>query len=171
MEELIILVNENNKKIWYWEKQDVHVKWLLHRAFSIFIFNDKKELLLQKRAKEKYHCCWLRTNTVCSHPRKWESYETATHRRLIEEVWFDTEIKNLWNIVYNHKFDNWLSEYEHDTVFIWKYNKDPIVNPEEIMDYQWISLDELIQKVKANPKNFTPWFKDILEKFNFTKHI
>lgn len=166
MEELIILVDKNNKEIWYWEKQDVHEKWLLHRAFSIFIFNDKNELLLQQRAIEKYHCGWLRTNTVCSHPRKQETYEIAIHRRMIEEVWFDCKLKKIWDIIYNHKFENWLSEYEHDTIFIWNYNKEPKINTNEIMDYKWINISDLINEVKANPKNFTPWFIDILNKFN-----
>lgn len=165
MEE-VVLVDKNNKKIGTCEKLKAHKEALLHRAFSIFVFNSKGELLLQQRAKEKYHCPKLWTNTVCSHPRPNETYSKAVHRRLIEEMGFDCKLKKKFGFIYKAEFDNGLTEYEYDCVFIGKYDKEPIPNPEEVMDYKWLTLDDLKKDVKINPKKYTPWIKLILEKSN-----
>ena len=164
--ENVILVDNNDKQIWTMEKLEAHKKWLLHRAFSLFIFNEKKELLLQQRAKEKYHCWWLWTNTVCSHQREWEKTIDASKRRIIEEMWFSCENpKIIDSIIYKAKFDNGLTENEYDYVLVWKYSWEEInPNPNEVMNYKWISLDDLKIDIKNNPEKYTPWMKIIIEK-------
>ncbi len=161
----VILVDEKDNILWFWEKMDVHKKWLLHRAFSILIFNDKWELLLQQRAKEKYHCWWLWTNTVCSHPRPWESYENATHRRLQEEFWFDCDLEFKFNLLYNASFENWLIENEFDKVFVWYYDWAVNPNPEEIMDYKRVGVESIKNDMKLHPEKYTERFKLIIGKW------
>lgn len=165
MIEYLTLVDENNNVIWKEEKLETHKKWLLHRAFSIFIFNDKKELLLQQRDLKKYHCPWLWTNTTCSHPNYWESYNDAVHRRIQEEMWFDCELKKGDSFIYKVEFDNWLIENEYDIIYTWIYNKEPEINPEEAMDYKWTSLKDLKNDIQKNPEIYSPWLKIILDKW------
>lgn len=164
MTQYVILVDENNNEIGICEKLKAHREALLHRAFSIFVFNSKGELLLQQRAKEKYHCGSLWTNTVCSHPKPNEDLKLAVHRRLVEEMGFDCKLKEVFGFIYKAEFDNGLTEYEYDFVFIGKYNEEPFPNKDEVMNYKWISLDELKEDVKKNPNKYTPWIKLILEK-------
>ncbi len=169
LEEYVVLVDEKDNKIGIEEKLQAHKDGLLHRAFSIFVFNSKGELLLQQRAKEKYHCGSLWTNTVCSHPRDNETYEKAVHRRLVEEMGFDCELEKRFCFIYKAKFDNGLTEHEYDCVFVGKYDKEPIPNPFEVMDYKWISIENLKKDVEKNPTHYTPWIKIILEKSNELK--
>ena len=164
MLEEIILVDENDKEIGIGEKMKVHQDGKLHRAFSIFVFNSKNEMLLQKRAKVKYHCGGLWTNTCCSHPRKGELLEEATHRRLREEMGFDCELKEVGDFIYKAKFDNGLTEHEYDHVFTGKFDGAPNLNPEEADDYKWIGLEELKKEIKKTPADFTVWFKIAMEK-------
>lgn len=167
MLENIILVDESDNQIWEWEKMEVHRKALLHRAFSILIYNEKWELMLQQRDLWKYHSWWKWTNTCCSHPRVWESLENAIHRRLFEEMWFNTELTKKTEFVYNVKLDNELSEHEYLHVYVWKYEKNPILNTEEVMDWKWINLEELKSDVENNPEIYTKWFQIIIkEHFN-----
>ena len=161
----IILVDKNDQEIGTGEKMKVHQDGKLHRAFSIFVFNSKNEMLLQKRAEAKYHCGGLWTNTCCSHPRKGELLEEEIHKRLQEEMGFDCELKEIGDFIYKAKFDNGLTEHEYDHVFIGKFDGKPNINPEEADDYQWISLKELKKEIKKNPADFTVWFKIALEKF------
>ncbi len=166
MKEFVVLVDENNNEIGTMEKLEAHEKWILHRAISIFVFNDAWELLLQQRAKHKYHAGWLWTNTVCSHPRLGETYEDAVQRRLQEEMGFTCPLEKFWEIVYNVWFLEWdLREHEHDTIFIWTYNGEVNPNTEEAMDYKWINLDELRKDIKENKDFYTPWFLEIFKKF------
>lgn len=161
----IILVNKNDQEIGTGEKMKVHQDGKLHRAFSIFVFNSKNEMLLQKRAEAKYHCGGLWTNTCCSHPRSGELLEKEIHKRLQEEMGFDCELKEIGNFIYKVKFDNGLTEHEYDHVFTGEFNDKPNINPEEADDYQWISLEDLKKEIKKNPDDFTIWFKIALEKF------
>ena len=161
----IILVDKNDNEIGADEKMKVHQDGKLHRAFSIFVFNSKNEMLLQKRAEAKYHCGGLWTNTCCSHPRKGELLKEEIHKRLQEEMGFDCELKEIGDFIYKAKFDNGLTEHEYDHVFAGKFDSEPNINPEEADDYQWISLKELKKEIKKNPADFTVWFKIALEKF------
>ncbi len=164
--EKVILVDKQDNKIWLIEKLEAHKKGLLHRAFSLFIFNDKKELLIQQRAKEKYHCWWLWTNTVCSHQRDWENTINASKRRIKEEMWFsckNPKIKGF--IIYKTNFKNWLIENEYDYVLVWNYSWEEIKpNPDEVMNYKWINLLNLKKEIKLNPNKYTPWMKIIINK-------
>ena len=164
LEEYVVLVDEQNNEIVIEEKLKAHKEALLHRAFSIFVYNSKGELLLQQRAKEKYHCGSLWTNTVCSHPRPNETYEKAVHRRLVEEMGFDCELEKRFCFIYKSKFDNGLTEHEYDCVYVGRYEGEPVPNKEEVMDYKWISIENLKKDVDKNPNKYTPWIKIILEK-------
>ena len=171
MVEYVVLVDENNIEIGVEEKLKAHQDAKLHRAFSIFVFNSKGELLLQQRAKEKYHCSSLWTNTVCSHPKPNESLEKAVHRRLIEEMGFDCDLKGLFSFIYKAEFNNGLTEYEYDFVFVGRYDNEKIVpNSDEVMNYKWITLDNLKKDVEKNPEKYTPWIKIILEKSDLLKY-
>ena len=164
MQERVILVDENDNQTGTEEKIAAHEKALLHRAFSIFVFNNKGELLLQKRAGTKYHCGGLWTNTVCSHPRDGESLNHAAHRRLGEEMGFDCEVLEIFEFVYKKKFDNGLSEHEYDHVFIGKFDGQPIPNPVEVEDIKWMSINEIKEDIEKNPENYTYWFKIAIKK-------
>lgn len=164
-QELLILVDENDNEIGYEEKVRAHLgEGKLHRAFSIFIFNDKNELLLQKRNKEKMLWGEFWTNTCCSHPRKGESLEEATHRRLMEEMGFDCELKEIFRFPYQAKFKDVGSEKEIDHVFVGRYNGPVKPDPKEVADWKWISIKELKKDIEKNPDNYTPWFKISLNK-------
>lgn len=156
--DLLILVDEHDNQIGTEEKLKAHVDGSLHRAFSIFIFNNKKELLLQKRAFTKYHCPGLWTNTCCSHPRPNETTMAAAHRRLQEEVGFNTDLQEIFSFIYNVPLSNGLIEHEFDHVFIGVYEGAIEPNPEEVDQTRWISHDALEFEVKNNPEAFTPWF-------------
>ena len=161
----IILVDENDQEIWFWEKMNVHKWWFLHRAISVIILTQKWEMLLQQRAMWKYHCPWLRSNATCTHPFPNESNLDAAHRRLQEEMWFDTDLEEIFEFHYTAHFDNWLTENEYDHVFLWYYDGGIFPNPEEAHGYKWIWLEELKNDIKKNSDVFTPWFKIILEKY------
>jgi len=165
--EQIILVDENDNEIGFGRKIEVHEEGKLHRAFSIFVFNSKGEMLIQKRAKEKYHSGGLWTNTVCSHPRKGEGLGNAVHRRLFEEMGFDCELKRVFSFIYKNEFENGLIENEFDHVFIGKYNGNFEVNREEVEAWKWISVEELKEDIVKNPKDYSCWFKILVSKLNF----
>ncbi len=164
MEERIILVDEEDNEIGSAEKMGAHQKGLLHRAFSILIFDKEGRMLLQKRASDKYHCGGLWTNACCSHPRKGEDLKDAIHRRLVEEMGFDTDLKEEFTIAYKAEFENGLTEHEIDHVFIGEYDGEPKSNPEEVEDYKWVTIDELKKDIEKNPKKYTPWFRLIVDK-------
>ena len=164
-EEKVILVNELDEQIGLMPKLEAHEKALLHRAFSVFIFNDKNELMLQQRALDKYHSPGLWTNTCCSHQRDGESNIEAGKRRLIEEMGFVTELNETVSFIYKAPFDNGLTEHEFDHVMIGTYMDEPNINPEEVADWKWMSLEEVKVDIELNPQNYTEWFKIIFEKF------
>lgn len=164
--ETLILVDEKDNEIGYEEKIKAHKNGgKLHRAFSIFIFNDKNELLLQKRSIKKYHFGGLWTNTCCSHHKKGETLEESIHRELKEEVGFDTELKEIFTFIYHATDKNsGLTEHELDHVFIGRYNGEVKPNAEEIDEWKWINTEELREDIKVNGENYTPWFKKIIDK-------
>jgi len=165
MEEFVVLVDQDDQKLGLMEKQQAHVAGLLHRAFSVFVFNSKGELMIQQRAASKYHSPTLWTNTCCSHPRDNETYEQAAHRRLEEEMGFDCELEYKFNFIYKAHLENDLIEHELDHVFIGTFDDEPKLNPEEVMAYRWVELDDLKKDMEKNPQNYTAWFKIIFEHY------
>ena len=165
IEELVILVNENDEQIGLMPKLEAHEKALLHRAFSVFIFNDKNELMLQQRASHKYHSPELWTNTCCSHQREGESNIEAGKRRLHEEMGFVTNLKESISFIYKAPFDNGLTEHEFDHVLIGSYNDAPIINVEEVADWKWMPLEQVKVEIELHPEKYTEWFKIIFDKF------
>jgi len=159
MIEKVILVDKNDNEVGTMEKQEAHVKGLLHRAFSVFIFNDKNELLLQRRAVNKYHSGGLWTNTCCSHPRQNEKTEDAAERRLLEEMGMRSTLKKQFDFVYKAKLDNNLYEHEFDHVFFGFTNDLPIINPEEVEEYTYKTLEDIGNEMKTIPDKYTEWFK------------
>jgi isopentenyl-diphosphate delta-isomerase len=155
----VILVNEKDKAIGVMEKMEAHEKALLHRAFSIFIFNKKGEMLLQKRADKKYHSAGLWTNACCSHPQPGEDILRSATKRLQEEMGFETTITKAFDFIYKAAFDNGLTEYEFDHVFIGIYDGDIQPNADEVSDYCFKSMEDLKESIDANSKNYTEWFK------------
>jgi isopentenyl-diphosphate Delta-isomerase len=165
MPEQIILVDENDNEIGSGEKLAVHQKAQLHRAFSILVFNSQRELLIQQRATDKYHCPGIWANTCCSHPRVGETILEAAHRRLPEEMGFDCPLEEKYSFIYKASFDNGLTENEFDHVLIGKYDGQIAINPKEVKNSQWISLEELKKDIAENTTKYAPWFKIIIEKF------
>lgn len=165
IEEQVILVNENDEQIGTMAKMEAHEKARLHRAFSVFVFNDKNELLLQKRALNKYHSPGLWTNTCCSHQRVGESNIEAGKRRLSEEMGFTTELKERTSFIYKAPFDNGLTEHEYDHILTGYYTEDPKVNSDEVAEFKWMTLEDVQQDISKNPDEYTAWFKIIFEKF------
>lgn len=163
MEE-VILVDQFDNQIGTMEKLKAHEEGKLHRAFSIFIFNSQGQLLLHKRAKDKYHSASLWTNTCCSHPRPGESVKEAAKRRIKEEMGFDCEVKPLYEFIYFQPLENGLSEHELDHVLIGNYDKNPIVNKAEVDDWKYVSLNTIDLELTKNPENYTAWFKLIYPK-------
>lgn len=164
-EENVILVNERDEPIGLMPKMEAHEKGLLHRAFSVFIFNDRNELMLQQRALSKYHSPGLWTNTVCSHQREGESNIEAGRRRLQEEMGFSTALEDTISFIYKAPFDNGLTEHEFDHILVGKYNDNPELNPEEAAGWKWMSLKAVKDDMRKNPDIYTEWFKIIFDKY------
>jgi len=160
----VILVDERDTAVGIMEKMEVHQKALLHRAFSVFIFNDKGEMLLQKRAEKKYHSGGLWTNACCSHPQPGEDTMESANKRLREEMGFNTALHKAFTFVYKAPFENGLTEHEYDHVFVGSFNGLIKPNPAEVEDYCYQSLDELKQSLQTHPHHFTAWFKIALPK-------
>ena len=165
-EEQVILVNSNDEKIGLMPKMEAHEKGLLHRAFSVFIFNDKNELMLQQRAANKYHSPLLWTNTCCSHQRDGESNLEAGKRRLQEEMGFVCELEEKTSFIYKAPFDNGLTEHELDHVMVGSYSKDPIINREEVESFKWMKLQDIKDDIEIHPEIYTEWFKIIFDKYD-----
>ena len=164
-EEKVILVNENDEQIGLMPKMEAHEKAVLHRAFSVFIFNDKNELMLQQRALSKYHSPGLWTNTCCSHQRDGESNIQAGKRRLMEEMGFVVDLQESISFIYKAPFDNGLTEHEYDHVLIGRYNENPHINREEVADWEWMPLEAVKRDMEVHSELYTEWFKIIFEKF------
>lgn len=157
--EKIVLVDEYDNEIGVEEKTKVHQLGLLHRAFSVFIFNDKNEMLLQQRAFNKYHSGGLWTNACCSHPHKNETVVNAAKRRLQEELGFITELQIAFHFIYKADFENGLIEHEYDYVLIGFYNQKITPNINEVTNYKFVSWIEIENELQQKPKQFTAWFK------------
>ncbi len=164
-EEKVILVNEKDEQIGTMEKIEAHEKALLHRAFSVFVFNDKKELMIQQRALSKYHSPGLWTNTCCSHQRVGESNIEAGKRRLQEEMGFTTDLKDTISFIYRAPFDNGLTEHEYDHILVGSFEGTPNLNPDEVAAWKWMSLEDIEKDMQENPGIYTEWFKIIFEKY------
>lgn len=156
--EQVILVNEQDIELGVMEKMEAHEKALLHRAFSVFIFNDRHELLLQQRAVGKYHSGGLWTNTCCSHPRPGEPVADAALRRLREEMGFETNLLKAFHFTYKAPFSNGLTEHEFDHVFTGTYNGTVEPNTDEVENYAYYSFSEVAEMLKNTPGAFTVWF-------------
>ncbi len=163
--EKVILVNEKDEQIGLMEKIEAHEKALLHRAFSVFVFNDKNELMIQQRARSKYHSPGLWTNTCCSHQREGETNIEAGKRRLQEEMGFSTELKDTISFIYKAPFDNGLTEHEFDHILVGNFEGEPNLNPEEVTDWKWMSLEAIEKDMEKNPSVYTEWFKIIFDKY------
>ncbi len=166
MEEQVILVNERDEKIGLMPKLEAHQKGILHRAFSIFVFNDHNELMLQQRALNKYHSPGLWTNTCCSHQRDGETSLEAGKRRLEEEMGFITPLKETDSFIYKTPFDNGLTEHELDHILVGNYNGIPEINQAEVASWKWITLEQIQKDIQINPDDYTAWFKIIIDKFH-----
>lgn len=164
-EEEVILVNQNDEPIGTMPKMEAHEKARLHRAFSVFVLNDKNQIMLQQRASHKYHSPLLWTNTCCSHQRVGETNLEAGKRRLMEEMGFKTELKELFSFIYKAPFDNGLTEHEFDHVMIGYCNDSPTINQDEVADWKWMSPSKVKEDIFENPDKYTAWFKIIFEKF------
>lgn len=164
-EEHVILVNEQDEQIGLMPKLEAHQKALLHRAFSVFIFNDKNELMLQQRALDKYHSPGLWTNTCCSHQRDGETNIEAGKRRLQEEMGFVVDLQESISFMYKAPFDNGLTEHEYDHVLLCKYNNKPVINTSEAASWKWMLIEEVKDDIAIHPELYTEWFKVIFDKF------
>ena len=163
--ENVVLVDRNDNPMGLMPKLEAHEKGVLHRAFSVFILNQKSQLMLQRRALDKYHSPGLWTNTCCSHPRESEGNIEAGVRRLKEEMGFTTPLMPMFSFIYKSKFDNGLTEHEFDHVLLGYYDKQPLINKIEVSEWKWMSLDKIILEIKNKPEDFTVWFKIIFERF------
>ena len=164
-EEQVVLVNEHDEQIGLMPKMEAHEKGVLHRAFSVFVFNDKKEMMLQQRASHKYHSPDLWTNTCCSHQRNGESNIEAGTRRLEEEMGFTTILEETTSFIYKAPFDNGLTEHELDHILIGHYNNAPVINPEEVKAFKWMETEAVKLDIESQPELYTAWFKIIFDKF------
>jgi isopentenyl-diphosphate delta-isomerase len=164
-EEKVILVDSEDKPIGTLPKMEAHEKGVLHRAFSVFILNQKGELMLQQRAHHKYHSPGLWTNTCCSHQREGEQNIEAGMRRLDEEMGFSVTLEELFSFIYKAPFDNGLTEHELDHVMLGHYEEVPQINTEEVAAWKWMSLIDIEADIAINPDEYTVWFKIIFERF------
>lgn len=169
MDPIISLIDENDTIKGFATKSEVHEKGLLHRAFSIFVMNDKDELLLQKRAADKYHSASLWTNTCCSHAVPGESLQTTAYIRLKEEMGFQCNLRWLFSFRYRAELDNGLIENELDHVFFGFFDGIPIINPKEASAFKWMPFDAIKNDIAKNPLNYTVWFRLIFD--NFIEHF
>jgi isopentenyl-diphosphate delta-isomerase len=161
--EYVILVDENDQELGTYEKLDAHKLGLLHRAFSVLLFNDKGQVLLQKRSATKYHSAGLWTNTCCSHPRPGESIKEAARRRLREEMGINASPSPVYSFIYKTELENGLIEHELDHVLIGIYNGTPDINRNEVDAWKFESFDNLMADMQSNPQHYTFWFKEIIK--------
>lgn len=161
-EEQIIIVDEFDQELGSIGKMAAHYSGTLHRAFSILVFNEQNQLLLQRRSLSKYHTPGLWTNTCCSHPRYGEQISDAVNRRLVEEMGFSCELDEIFHFIYKVEFEKGLYEHELDHVFAGRYNGEILANPEEVHEIRWIDLETLTLEIEKEPETFTYWFKYLL---------
>jgi isopentenyl-diphosphate delta-isomerase len=158
----VILVDRNDNEVGTMDKMEAHRKGILHRAFSILLFNSKGEMLLQKRSASKYHSAGLWTNTCCSHPKLNESLEAAINRRLQEEMGIDIHSHFAYKFQYRAELDNGLIEHELDHVYVGLFNGKPVINSNEVSDWKYATVADIKEDVRRNPDDYTYWFKLII---------
>lgn len=163
LKESVIIVDPNGQARGIMDKMEAHRLGVMHRAFSIFIFNSNGQLLLQQRALDKYHSAGLWTNTCCSHPRLGESNLDAANRRLLEEMGMNCDLTELFQFSYCHEFDNGLIENEYDHVFMGITDDLPSLNAAEVEAFRYIDTDLLLLELAQQPERYTAWFKICLE--------
>lgn len=161
MQEYVVLVTPQDEPVGLMEKMAAHENGLLHRAFSVFLFDSEGRMLLQQRAAEKYHSPGLWTNTCCSHPREGESYLEAAERRLVEELGITTDLLPAFSFIYKAEVGEGLWEHELDHVFVGRFDGEIKPNPTEVADTMHMTLEEIAQKMAADEQYFTQWFKII----------
>ncbi len=162
----VILVDEQNTQIGVKPKLQAHIDGDLHRCFSILLYNSKGEMLIHKRALEKYHCGGLWTNACCSHPAPGEHTIEGAKRRLYEELGYkDITLTPQFEFIYLAEFENGLIEHEYDFVYTGIVDFDPPKpDPSEIAEFAWVTVSELSADVQENPSKYTVWFQIILSK-------
>lgn len=165
MEEQVVVVSENDEILGLMEKMEAHENGILHRAFSVFLFNDKGEMLLQKRASGKYHSPNQWTNAVCSHPKIDETYLEGAQRRLNEELGITANLTEKFSFIYKADVGQNLWEHELDHVFTGNYEGSFVLNNDEVSEIRYISMQQLDEEMNANPEKFTEWFKIILKEY------
>ncbi len=163
MEEQVILVNDRDRELGLEEKLRAHRDGALHRAFSVFIFDGTGRLLLQKRARGKYHSGGLWSNTACGHPRPGETTRAAARRRLREEMSLDCELREAFEFIYRAELDGALVEYEYDHVFVGTHDGSPAPDPSEVEDWRWVSMDALRRGLQEEPHHYSYWLKLAVE--------
>ena len=166
MSEEVILVDSSNRQIGTMEKMEAHIKGELHRAFSIFVFNEEGKMLLHQRTDEKYHCGGLWTNAVCSHPKPGEKQVDALKRKMDQEMGFYSVVEKAFDFKYRAELGNGLIEHEYDEVYFAVYNGGFSPNPEEVKDYRFASIENIRSEIAENPELFTPWFKMLFERMS-----
>lgn len=162
MADFIALVNQDDAITGYADKMEVHVKGLLHRAFSIIIFNSKNQMLIHRRADEKYHSPGLWTNACCSHLLEGASMDDVIYERLMHEMGINCKLERKFTFHYRVGFDHGLIENEIDHVYFGFFDGDPKPNSSEVSEWKWIYMEDLYDDIHKNPKNYTYWFKHIL---------
>lgn len=171
----VVLVDENDNAVAEMEKLAAHEQGYLHRAFSVFIFNDQGELLLQQRANHKYHGAGLWTNTCCSHPQLGENVALSAQERLNYEMGIECDLKLVYTFIYNEPVENNLIEHELDYVFVGYSDQSPALNIDEVQDYKWMNEEQILSDIRNNPSLYTVWFKrafqELLTKINKCKKL
>jgi isopentenyl-diphosphate Delta-isomerase len=163
MNDQLILVDREDVAVGVGRKRDVHVAGALHRAFSVFVFDDSGRMLLQRRAADKYHSGGLWSNTCCSHPRPGETTAAAARRRLLEEMGFHCDLENAFSFIYRADVGGGLVEHEYDHVFIGRFNGEPAPDPAEVSDWRWVTAAGLEVETLRHPGRFTYWFRVAFE--------
>lgn len=157
--EEVVLVDENDRALGKMDKLLAHQRGVLHRAFSVFVFNEAGEMLMQRRAAGKYHSAGLWSNTCCSHPRPQEELEASAHRRLKEEMGFDCPLEHAFSFVYKTELENGLIEHELDHVLIGEWSGTPRPNPAEADEFAFLPADSVARSVRTHPEQYTAWFR------------
>lgn len=164
MSDQVILVDEMDRPVGVDEKMAAHRAGSLHRAISVFVFDAKGRLLLQRRAAAKYHSGGLWSNTCCSHPRPNEGNGDAARRRLQEEMGIACELFEVFGFVYRAELPDGLIEHEYDHVFFGGCSARPSPDPEEADDWKWMDMVDLCADVKKNPGTYSFWLAACLDK-------
>ena len=159
MEEQVLLVNERDEAVGTMGKLEAHQVGALHRAFSVFLFDERGRLLVQKRAAGKYHSAGLWTNTCCSHPRPHETLVDAARRRLKEEMGIDAPVEHRFSFLYKASFENGLHEHELDHVLFGSWSGPAEPHPDEAEDWKYMRLEELDADLRDHPERYTVWLR------------